>query len=252
MRKIVFWIAGLLLMVQISISQAADNEVRREQVHGTYTNGYLVDPSELLLEGFGFIKIFRQRGHQFGADQLVDLIMKMSSKVKNAFSFSERLQIGDMSSEKGGQLGGHSSHQNGLDVDISYLRKDKREQDPWFTAGSKTGFDESFVDNSGFSKNFDVERNWFVLKEFVKTGKVQRIFVDGILKAGFCKYTKSKGIYEENIEVLRRLRAWPLHDDHMHVRMFCPAGSNACMVQEEPPAGSGCEDPTRLEKEEIH
>lgn len=40
---------------------------------------------------------------------------------------------------------------------------------------------------------------------------------------------------------LRKIRPWYGHDDHVHVRLYCPEGEKACKSQDEPPEGSGCD-----------
>jgi penicillin-insensitive murein endopeptidase len=42
----------------------------------------------------------------------------------------------------------------------------------------------------------------------------------------------------KDTEWLRRLRPWWGHDDHIHVRLHCPA-NEACTEQEPPPEGDG-------------
>src|SRR6185503_17120077 len=39
---------------------------------------------------------------------------------------------------------------------------------------------------------------------------------------------------------LAKVRPWRGHDEHMHVRLRCPAGETMCTAQDEPPAGDGC------------
>jgi penicillin-insensitive murein endopeptidase len=158
----------------------------------------------------------------------------------------ERVQIGDMASERGGTLSMHSSHQNGLDADIAYLQTDQLERDPeeW----GERGFEVDFVRNKHVTRNFDQKRNWFLLKEIVSRGTVSRIFVDPEIKRLFCeRSSKLDPTTPENvrIEVLRRLRPYPDHDDHFHLRIDCPASSKKCLNQAAPPPGSGC---TRIDE----
>jgi penicillin-insensitive murein DD-endopeptidase len=41
---------------------------------------------------------------------------------------------------------------------------------------------------------------------------------------------------------LRKVLPWWGHHYHFHVRLACPAGSPACLDQDPPPSGDGCDD----------
>src|SRR5690606_28371648 len=136
----------------------------------------------------------------------------------------------------GGDISGHASHENGLDVDIAYFRNDHSEQDPEITSG----FIERFVRNGKLSANFDLERNWTFIKALTRTGRISRIFTDRVIKNALCRYAESLGELKTEEEALRRLRHWPNHTDHWHVRLTCPEKSPRCKAQDDPPPGSGC------------
>ena len=152
------------------------------------------------------------------------------------FPEGERLQIGDCAAQHGGKITKHDSHQNGLDSDIVYLRHDHREQDPYLVEG----FDEKFVINRILSSNFDIERNWLLLKNVNQIAQVNRIFVDPVIKKTFCTYAAEKNILIENREFLRKFRPLEGHEDHFHLRLKCPATNLRCQQQEDPPEGDGC------------
>ena len=82
------------------------------------------------MENENFIKVFRPRGHHYGTPRLISFIKETTSLWKKLDPSTERLQIGDLSAKSGGKIFRHVSHQNGLDADIVYLRKDKRETKP--------------------------------------------------------------------------------------------------------------------------
>jgi len=211
---------------------------RLEQAIGFYTEGRLSKSSRFDLEGDGFVKIFRPRDRGWATYDFVYVIQTAAAAVKRFFPAGERLQVGDVTSEKGGQLSGHASHQSGLDGDVSFFRLSYQEQsaDEW----GEHGFDESFVHNGKISRNFDLERNWAFVKALTSTSRVTRIFVDSVIKKALCNYALKVGEYSETSEPLRRLRAYPNHDDHFHIRISCPGKSPRCKGQEEPPVGSGC------------
>lgn len=208
-----------------------------EQAIGFYSSGKMMNSLQLPMEGLGFLKIQRPRKRHFATFDLIKVIQTAARIVREDFPQGERLQIGDIANQKGGQCASHKSHQNGLDADIVYYRKNFREMNPEVNAT----FDESFVKNGKVTENFDIERNWALFAALVSTGRVKRLFVDIAIKKAACEYAVSTGLNEEKIEILRRLRLEALHDDHVHLRITCPNNSPNCQQQLEPPEGSGCE-----------
>ena len=214
-----------------------------EQSRGSYaTQGSLVSPDQLELATSGLVKIFVSRNRSYGSLDLVTLLEGAASRLHDFFPGSERLQIGDTSNQNGGPAGGHASHQNGIDADLVYFRKDRREMSPGTSSSNATGFDEKFVITNRLTDNFDIVRNWKFMSILASTKRVQRIFMDPVIKATFCQYAYSQGILSISTNVLKMMRPWPLHDDHMHVRLTCPKASAHCVAQDPPPAGSGCEE----------
>lgn len=212
-----------------------------EQSVGFYSDGTLEQPEALPLEGPGFIKITRSRNRFYGSTDLVGLLQFAAEKVSQRYPKGERLRIGDLSQESGGKITLHASHQNGLDVDAGYYRMNHKEQ------GGKGngGFDEDFVKTGPdgkrrVSENLDAPRNWELMKWIVRSGKVNRIFMDDLIKAELCREADRRGERKTYREVLRRLRHWPGHSDHFHLRLRCPQASKRCVNQADLPAGDGC------------
>jgi len=206
------------------------------QAVGFYAQGSLINDTEFPSEGNGFIKVFRARNRHFITRHLLAVISFASREVAKTFPGGERLQIGDIAKRSGGKLSLHASHQNGLDADIAYYRLNKREMDP----EGFGGFDEVFVRNGKVTANFDLERNYEVMKYFVSTGRVNRIFVDVAIKTKFCELSKGHELSELDRETIRRMRPLENHKDHMHLRIKCPLTSPDCQTQVEPPEGMGC------------
>jgi murein endopeptidase len=73
---------------------------------------------------------------RWGTQKLVDRVQQLARSYAARFPGSARLVVGDLSRPKGGPFGrkyggiGHASHQNGLDADIYYPRKDGLETSP--------------------------------------------------------------------------------------------------------------------------
>jgi len=206
------------------------------QAIGFYSKGELKFADKMASESTHHIKLFLPRNRGFGTLMLINIAMEASSILNANFPAGERVQFGDMSNKDGGFLSGHNSHQNGLDVDVSYMRMDYREQDQF----DIDGFDENFVIKNILSPNFDMERNLFIFKSLVSTNKVNRIFVDQVIKNAICEHVIKIGQRELYRETLRRLRHWPNHLNHFHLRLVCPSDSSKCEEQTPPPDGDGC------------
>ncbi len=219
----------------------ADDMVDKSQAVGFYSSGSLIGASNLPLESFAHLKIFRPRNRGWGTQTLVNTIVNAATAFRKQFPVGDRVQIGDMAAHEGGQLASHASHQNGLDADVAYLKANFKERNPNLIGDH--GFEEVFVSGGKVTTNFDTTRNWFLLKEVVLRKNIGRIFVDPKIKQLFCDRNlavDSKATLAVRTEVLRRLRPYPNHDDHFHMRIACPSRSGRCVGQEEPPAGSGC------------
>jgi len=240
--KPMYRVALLLLLVLGSVLPARADDSRGEQAIGFYAKGSLESPSRLEDDGIGFLKIFRSRDRGYGSQDLISFLVGLGTRVLELHPEGERIQIGDLSGPRGGYISGHSSHQNGLDVDTSFLRVDRREQN----LENESGFDEAFVQGGRLTPNFDLERNWSFFASAAATGRVQRMFVDPAIKRTYCKSMRDIGPESvwptATVETLRRLRPYPNHDDHIHFRLYCPAGSGRCKEQEEVAPGSGCSE----------
>ena len=73
---------------------------------------------------------------RWGTNRLVRLTLRIAGRYARENPGAPRLTIGDLSRPHGGDFGpqygsiGHASHQNGLDVDIYYPRRDRSERPP--------------------------------------------------------------------------------------------------------------------------
>jgi penicillin-insensitive murein endopeptidase len=143
--------------------------------------------------------------------------------------------VGDMALPRGGPMPtGHRSHQIGLDVDI------------WFEPAPPTPFAPvdreevsaiSMVSADGESVD---AANWTpwqaaLLERAALDPQVDRIFVNPAIKHILCESVTTDRTW------LRKIRPWWGHDDHLHVRLSCPVGEDACVPTEPIAAGDGCD-----------
>jgi murein endopeptidase len=68
---------------------------------------------------------------RWGTDSLVRVVLRVVAAYAADNPGAARVGIGDLSRRRGGWFGPrHASHQNGLDVDVYYPRRDRRERAP--------------------------------------------------------------------------------------------------------------------------
>ena len=106
--------------------------------------GRLVDGVQLPAEGVDFwtydwgLRASPNRPwRRWGADRLVRTVLDVLHGYRAEHPFAPRVGVADLSRTHGGRFGknfgglGHVSHQNGLDVDILYPRRDGLERRAW-------------------------------------------------------------------------------------------------------------------------
>jgi len=130
-------------------------------------------------------------GRRWGTDLLVRKVLRVVSGYAAAHPSAPRLGIGDLSRPRGGPFGPrHASHQNGLDADVYYPRRDHR---------LLAAYKPALIDHALAQR---------ILNRFVDAG-AQFVFVG--------TRTGLRGPRKE-VEVIAH------HNDHMHVRIFPPRG----------------------------
>ena len=163
--------------------------------------GRLVRGLQLPAEGTDFftwdpvLKRFPNRGwRRWGTDRLLHTIATVLTEYRTLHPGAPRVGIADLSRPHGGNFGpryggrGHASHQNGLDVDVCYPRRDGLERAPRSPA----------VIDLGLAQD--------LLNLFVDAG-AQYVFV---------------GPHVRLHGPRRIVQPLAFHDDHMHVRISHP------------------------------
>ena len=131
---------------------------------------------------------------RYGTETLVRLVLGVVNGYSAAHPRAPRVGIGDLSRPRGGDFGvrygwpGHVSHQNGLDADVYYPRRDRRERPP----DSAADVDRPLAQD--------------LVNRFVRAGAV-RIFVG-----------PNTGLTGPP----RIVQALAHHDNHLHVRIATP------------------------------
>jgi len=123
---------------------------------------------------------------RYGNDRLVRIVLRVLAAYACAHPSATRVGIGDFSRPHGGWFGPkHASHQNGLDVDVYYPRRDHRERPPRTPA------------------QIDRQLAQDLLDRFLRAGAV-KIFV---------------GPHTHLTGPPRIVQVLGFHDNHMHVRI---------------------------------
>jgi penicillin-insensitive murein endopeptidase len=204
---------------------------------GSYNKGSLLNAVKLPAAGEGYMHLYRESDLGWGTEELIGLIQNSAKLMNQLYPGQARLQVEDLGAENGGDILRHGSHENGLDVDLTYYRRDGLEHDPIAT-GKK--YSNPMVIKKKISPNFDHAKNWNLVKALHQSGSINRIFMDGVIKKELCKYAKVIKEYKSHGHVLRSIRHADNHHDHMHTRLNCPTHAKRCIPQIEVPAGSGC------------
>jgi len=150
------------------------------------------------------------------------------------------LYVGDIAQPRGGPAAsGHVSHQTGLDAAIWLLPP----KSVTLSAASR----EKISANSILAPDrVHLNSNWTpevaaVLKHAAQDPRIDRIFITAPAKIALCATAKPS-----DTPWLQKIRPYWGHDDHMHVRLKCPAGATTCQTQtpgvaELSKGGNGCD-----------
>jgi len=160
------------------------------------------------------------------------------------------LGVADLSPLRGGKSVWHNSHQSGRDVDLIFYSTDAKgtplappnrdmirydeNGEPYVHEKNKDGY----VEKDWRRRRFDVRLNWLLVEALLddQSIRVQWIFVSNALKARMLRWATRKKrptwLIEYGRVVMRQPGDSALHDDHFHVRIYCPRADSF----------RGCED----------
>ena len=171
---------------------------RRSVAVGLPTAGRLVRGVHLPARGAGFVtwdpnlhRSPNRAWRRWGTDRLVRLLLAIAREHRRVHPGARPLLIGDLSRPHGGDFGRqfgyvwHASHQNGLDVDIYYPRKNRSRRAPRTAADIDPRLSQDLVDR------------------FVRAGATKVFVGPGTGLTG----------PPDVVQVI------PQHDDHIHIRI---------------------------------
>jgi len=201
-------------------------------VIGGYARGCLARAQALPLDGPNWQVMRTSRNRYWGHPTLIAFIKTLAERESHAGWHG--LLVGDLGQPRGGPSPtGHASHQIGLDVDI------------WLTPLPAHRYSDAERESTAAPsmlkpQTIKVDRKIFtsahvaLIRRAAQFAEVERIFVNPGIKKALCD---SAGV---DRSWLAKVRPWRGHDEHMHVRLRCPAGEAMCEPQDAPPAGDGC------------
>lgn len=202
---------------------------------GGYSSGCVRGAVRMPMHGAGFELMRPHRRRNFGHPVLVEYLKTIASKIKN--EKAGPIMVGDLGQPMGGPSPhGHASHQSGLDVDIWFWHPKVAER-RHLKKGERRSISNRKVVNP---KTKEFTPDWSddvseLLRIAASEPEVSRILVNPLIKQRLCEEGKLE------TEVLRVIRPWYGHADHMHVRLQCPKEDAFCIRQKEIPKGDGCD-----------
>jgi penicillin-insensitive murein endopeptidase len=203
------------------------------QVFGSYSKGCIAGAQPLPINGPTWQVMRLSRNRNWGHPDLIALLKRLSAKVHKDAGWPGIL-VGDIAQPRGGpMLGGHASHQLGLDADIwltpmpnhTLSRNDREEMSAVMMVRD---------DRLDIDPNTWTPQHLFVIRDAAQEPSVQRIFVNAAIKKALCREAKGDRSW------LSKIRPWWGHDYHFHIRMKCPAGSTRCEGQKDQEGGEAC------------
>jgi murein endopeptidase len=202
LRPFALAVAGALTAAAQAVGQEPPPpQAPRSRAVGKPWDGRLVHGVQLPASGPGFLSYddlldrLPDRGwRRWGTDELVGMLEQVAAGYASAHPSASPVLIADLSRPHGGPFGkrygglGHASHQNGLDADVYYPRKDRRLTKARRPAQVNRRLAQDLVDR------------------LVAAG-AEKVFVGPHLRLRGARGVVSKLVY---------------HDDHLHVRIPNP------------------------------
>lgn len=197
------------------------------QSRGLYyrANGHIVNDDQLTtgVPGLDLGPTYR-RAEQY-ASGLTRGVLEWTVERFHAQYPDSPVCVNDLSKRGGGRLSGHSSHRNGLDIDVSIP---STEND--CSGGRRFVHYENLMSDSNL-----FEKNWEFLKTLNATNRVHVVFVDRGFTSRLCEYTKTLDLnadeLERRTEIFKKLHHIAGHARHYHIRLKCNEQNIGCQTQ---------------------
>lgn len=231
---------------------------------GDHRSGLLRHGTPLPFRGRGFIvpERWRLRRRNYGTEELVHALMRAAYHVERRYR-GAIVGIADLSPAGGGSTSEHGSHTSGRDADVIFYATDlnghplvPREMVAYDATGlalpatppgpepgtgaPPTGLEPTpgplatdpatAAQTGGATQRFDVRRNWALMRALLTDPRieVQWLFINRDLARLLLDHARRAGEPQRLLERAAALMHQPgdagLHNDHFHLRIFCPPG----------------------------
>jgi penicillin-insensitive murein DD-endopeptidase len=191
---------------------------------GAPDHGFQVRAKKLRKTPFLEVKTSSRR-NVYGHPSLV-LMLQRSAREVAAAGRGAVMLVGDLSSERGGPLWGHASHQSGRDADIGFYVLDERGRSVLLDHFVTFRADGSSAEAPKL--RFDDYRNWLLVQSWVRDRRagLSHIFVSRPLRSRLLAFAAKSPSFRPYVDEAAVLLKQPEdaapHDDHFHVRVACP------------------------------
>jgi penicillin-insensitive murein endopeptidase len=201
---------------------------------GPSNRGKLMNPDRLPARGTGYWipPRWNKRGLAYGTDEMTSMVAYLGRRIDERYP-GARLSVADLSRWRGGPSAWHRSHQTGRDVDLLYFARDGRGKPVYldrmahFKADGSSKPAKKPDGTLEPTVHFDDARNWFLIRALMENpvAEVQYAFMYRGLKQRLLDYAKKRGepadIIAKASYIMRQPGDSAIHDDHMHVRIYC-------------------------------
>lgn len=210
----------------------ADHPTRPARASGAPDDGKL-HRAHFLAESGSIRHVDAWGCHFWGTDTLVGALQRVAARIE-AEHPGARLTVGELSMREGGDIAGHRSHENGLDVDLGFYWTDEHglpyEPRRLLQAGPDRRGHEL-----GRTLTFDLARNWALIEGLLTdpSAELAVVVVNAQVRQWLLDHARATGVGRR----LRRRAAKVIriprpgrhpHRNHFHVRIFCPEHAGAC------------------------
>lgn len=201
---------------------------------GPSNRGKLMNPDRLPPRGTGYYipPRWNKRGLAWGTDEMTQMIVYVGRQIDARYP-GARLSVADISLRRGGPSAWHRSHQTGRDVDLLFFARNTKGNPVYLDRMAHfqaDGTSKPAKDATGAflpTVRFDDARNWFLIRTLMENpvAEVQYVFMFRGLKQRLLDYARRRGeppdIIAKASYIMRQPGDSAIHDDHMHVRIYC-------------------------------
>jgi penicillin-insensitive murein endopeptidase len=172
------------------------------------------------------VKSYARQGNFYGTSELVSLLERAARTIAARWPHSQ-LAVGELSAARGGKLEGHHSHRSGRDADVAFFMRDDQGRQSRFLRFVTFG-SEGVATRASGTLYFDDARNWAIVATMLRDqeSRVQYMFVAQSIRTRLLMEARRQGESDEFLRAAAAVLVEPKerhkHDNHFHVRIYCP------------------------------